>query len=234
MLDFGSFPPIDHYFCFTLTSLLNVSGDGVWDKFVDDLLEVSGANLPGDDVCHLLPDVLHLSALGIAGLLSGLVLLAGEANAEQPQHVSVSGLDIDIPFDEGLPLLDHGPQLVGGEVHAVEAGQAVLGLDVLDDQLKLPVRPLGVILVLKISKRHLEHTALQTIGGNLGTSGSENNTRQISAYNSILSSPPVDEGLSNLSDLEHGWGLDVIPANINNKLGNPKDTIKICLTSPSW
>ena len=136
MLDFGSFPLIDHYFCFTLTSLLNVSGDGVWDKFVDDLLEVSGANLPGDDVCHLLPDVLHLSALGIAGLLSGLVLLAGEANAEQPQHVSVSGLDIDIPFDEGLPFLDHRSELVGGQVHSIEVCQAVLSLHIFTDKLE--------------------------------------------------------------------------------------------------
>ena len=155
-----------------MAGLLNVSGDGVGDKFVDNLLKVCGADLPGDDVDHLLSDVLHLGALGIAGLLGGLVLLAGEANAEQPQHVSVSGLDIDIPFDEGLPLLDHGPQLVGGEVHAVEAGQAVLGLDILTDELELPVRPLGVILVLEISKRNLEDTTLQTLGGDLGTSGS--------------------------------------------------------------
>ena len=156
----------------TLAGLLNVSGDGVWDKFVNNLLQVCGADLPGDDVDHLLPDVLHLGALGVASLLGGLVLLAGEADAEKPQHVSVSGLDINIALHQGLPLLDHGPQLVCGEVHPVEAGQAVLGLDILTDELELPVRPLGVILILEISKRHLEDATLQTLGGDLGTGGS--------------------------------------------------------------
>ena len=155
-----------------MAGLLDVSGDGVGDKFVDNLLQVCGADLPGDDVDHLLPDVLHLGALGVAGLLGGLVLLAGEADAEQPQHVTVSGLDVNIALHKGLPLLDHGPQLVCCEVHAVEAGEAVLGLDILTDELELPVRPLGVILVLEISKRNLEDATLQTLGGDLGTSSS--------------------------------------------------------------
>ena len=134
----------------TLTSLLDVSGDGVGDKFVDNLLKVCGADLPGDDVDHLFSDVLHLGALGVASLLGGLVLLAGEADAEKSQHVPVSGLNVNIALHQSLPLLDHGPQLVCGEVHAVEAGQAVLGLDILTDELELPVRPLGVILILEI------------------------------------------------------------------------------------
>ena len=37
-------------------------------------------------------------------------------------------LSIDIGLDEGLPLLDHRPQLVCGQVHAVEVSQAVLAL----------------------------------------------------------------------------------------------------------
>ena len=161
-------------FCvFTLAGLLDVSGDGVGNKFVNDLLEVCGADLPGDDVDHLLPDVLHLGALGVASLLGGLVLLAGEADAEEPQHVSVSGLDINIALHKGLPLLDHGPQLVCCEVHAVEAGEAVLALDILADQLELPVRPLGIILVLEIGKRDLEDATLEALGSNLGTSGSK-------------------------------------------------------------
>merc|ERR1719471_1432878 len=40
----------------TLAGLLNVSGDRVGDKFVDDLLEVCGADLPCDDVDQLIPD----------------------------------------------------------------------------------------------------------------------------------------------------------------------------------
>ena len=37
-------------------------------------------------------------------------------------------LSIDIGLDEGLPLLDHRPQLVCGQIHAVEVSQAVLAL----------------------------------------------------------------------------------------------------------
>ena len=86
--------------------------------------------------------------------------------------VLTSGLDVNIALDKGLPLLDHGPELVCCQVHPIEAGEAVLGLDILTDELELPVRPLGVILVLEISKRNLEDTTLQTLGGDLGTSGS--------------------------------------------------------------
>ena len=114
----------------TLACLLDVSGDGVRDELVDDILEVCGADFPLDDVDHLLTDVPDLLGLGIAGLLGGHVLLAGEPDAEDAEHVSVSGLDINVALDQGLPLLDHGPQLVGGQAHAVEVGQAVLTLKV--------------------------------------------------------------------------------------------------------
>ena len=45
-----------------------------------------------------------------------------------PQGVAISGLDVAVGLDEGLPLLDHGPQLVSGQAHAVEVGEAVLAL----------------------------------------------------------------------------------------------------------
>ena len=86
----------------------------------------------------------HLLALGVAALL-GRQLLLGEADAEEPQEVSVGGLDVGVSLDEGLPLLDHGPELVGGQVHAVEVGQAVLALDILAQELELLEGSLGVL-----------------------------------------------------------------------------------------
>ncbi len=89
--------------------------------------------------------------LSIAGLLDGLsglrvlVLLLGESDAEQPEEVSVGGLDVCVSLDEGLPFLDHGAKLVGREVHAVELGEAVLALHILADQLEFPKRPLGIL-----------------------------------------------------------------------------------------
>ena len=107
--------------------------------------------------------------MGVAGLLGGPVKLGGESNAEESEHVSVSGLDINVALDQGLPLLDHGPELVSCEVHAVEAGEAVLALDLLDEKLELSVGSLGILLSLEISKRTLENTSLQTLRGNLGS-----------------------------------------------------------------
>ena len=37
-------------------------------------------------------------------------------------------LAVNVALDEGLPLLDHGPQLVCGQVHPVEVGDTVLSL----------------------------------------------------------------------------------------------------------
>jgi len=59
----------------TLACLLDISGDGVRDKFVDNILEVCGADFPLDDIDHLLPDVPNLLTLSITGLLGGHVLI---------------------------------------------------------------------------------------------------------------------------------------------------------------
>ena len=45
-----------------------------------------------------------------------------------PQSVTISGLDVAVGLDQRLPLLHHRPQLVGGQPHPVEVGQAVLAL----------------------------------------------------------------------------------------------------------
>ena len=44
----------------TLAGLLNVSGNGIGNELVHDILQVGGGHLPADDVNHLLPDVPHL------------------------------------------------------------------------------------------------------------------------------------------------------------------------------
>ena len=107
----------------------------------------------------------YLLGLSVASLASLVALLLGETDAEEPQEVTVGGLDIDEGLDKGLELLGHEAELVSGEVHAVEVGEAVLALDVLADELELPEGPLGVSLVLEISQRDLVDAALETIRG---------------------------------------------------------------------
>merc|ERR1719411_2385621 len=116
-----------------LAGLLNVSGNGIGNELVHVILQVGGGHLPADDVNHLLPDVPHLSSLCISGLLCGHLLLSGESDAEKPQSVTISGLDVAVGLDQRLPLLHHRPQLVGGQPHTVEVGQAVLALNFLKD-----------------------------------------------------------------------------------------------------
>lgn len=62
-----------------------------------------------------------------------------------------------------LPLLDHRAHLITSQVHAVEVGQAVLALHVLSNELELAESNL---IVLQVSKAHLEHATLQPIRGN--------------------------------------------------------------------
>jgi hypothetical protein len=69
--------------------------------------------------------------------LCGLALFLSESNAENPQKISVSGPYIGISLNQSLPFLHHGSELVGGQVHTIELGQAGLALDILADQLKL-------------------------------------------------------------------------------------------------
>merc|ERR1719402_596685 len=75
----------------------------------------------------------------------------------------------------------------------MEAGETVLSLDLFDEELKLSVGSLGILLSLEISKRTLKDTSLQTLRGNFG---------------SLCS---VNQSLANLTVCEDGWSLNVIP-----------------------
>ena len=131
-----------------------------------------------------------------------LGLLLGEADAEESEDVSVCGLHISVGLDQGLPLLNHGPELVGGEAHAVKVGQTVLALDVFTDELELLERPLGILLVLKISQRDFIDASLESIRSDPGALGS------------------VHQGLSDIANLEGGWGLNIVPVFAGERIDN--------------
>ena len=108
-------------------------------------------------------DLLDLSGLSVGGLLDLVRALLCETNGEKAEEVSIGGSDVDVRLDQGLPLAYERAELVRGEVHAVEGGQAVLALDLVDAQLDL-LESLLVVLV-EIGKRELQDTSLQGIGG---------------------------------------------------------------------
>jgi len=58
-----------------------------------------------------------------------------ETDNEEAEEISIGGFDISVGFDESLPFADEGAELVRGEVHAMEVGQTVLALNLVDTQL---------------------------------------------------------------------------------------------------
>jgi hypothetical protein len=68
-----------------------------------------------------------------------------------------------------LPLADERAELVGGEVEAVEVGQAVLALDLVDTELDLAESV--VLILLEIGERDLEYPALEGVVCVLQTGG---------------------------------------------------------------
>lgn len=47
--------------------------------------------------------------LSIASFALTQRILVGETNAEHSEEVAISGLDVDVGFDQRLPFLDHPP-----------------------------------------------------------------------------------------------------------------------------
>lgn len=108
----------------------------------------------------MLFSISNLCGLGITCLLHLKLLLLGETNTEHPQKISISGLNINMSLDHGLPFLDHGAQFVAGQVHAMEVGQNITSLDFLSHEFELPE---GHFIILKVSQGDLKHTPLQTV-----------------------------------------------------------------------
>lgn len=61
-----------------------------------------------------------------------------------------------------MPLLHKHAELVLGDVHSVEVGEAVVALNCLN--LELHFAPLVVVrLILQVSQRYLEHSSSQAV-----------------------------------------------------------------------
>lgn len=87
-----------------------------------------------------------------------------------------------------MPLADQRAQLVGCEVEAVEVGQAVLALDLVDSQLDLAERV--VLILLEIGQRDLNDASLEGIVGVLQTGGTVDQSLADTATLLVKSVPP--------------------------------------------
>ena len=71
----------------TLASLLNITGNGVRDQLVDDVLQVGGGHLAADDVDHLLADVSHLHHQELESIYD-LIIFFGHTPAQPGRRQS--------------------------------------------------------------------------------------------------------------------------------------------------
>jgi len=75
-------------------------------------------------------------------------------------------LNIDRRLNDTLPLLDEGSELDMGHIHAVEVGETVVPLHVLDLEPDLPVSEL--LVLVQVGETDLENAAHESGGGDLG------------------------------------------------------------------
>ena len=136
---------------------------------------------------------------GTQGSLFDLVWATlGESDREPAEGVVIGGLDGDIGLDQSLPLANRGSELVGGEVETVEVGQAVLALGLIDTELDLAESV--VLVLLEVGEGGLDDAALEGVVGVLNTGG------------------PVDKSLADISSLERGCCLDVVPVLLGERI----------------
>jgi len=169
----------------------DVACNGVWEEFLDQLWDVAVGDLLGDDFGHLLSDLFDLLGLGVGGLFDlTLGLLLGESNNEHSQVVAVGGFGVNGALDQGLPFFDHTADLVSGERHTVEVQDAVLALDIFADELEFSV---ALTVVVEVGLVAVVDSTFESVSGHLVTGGSG------------------DQGVSDVPDLEDGWGFDLVP-----------------------
>lgn len=153
----------------SLGCLFNLTTNNFRNKLGGKLRKGAAGRLALDDFSHLLPNSTDLRRPGVGGLLDLVGTSLGKGDSEQAKKIVIRGLHSDVGFDQGLPLANQGSQLVGCEVQSVEVGQAVLPLNFIHTELDLAK---GVVLVvLQVSERDLEDSALERIIRILQTTG---------------------------------------------------------------
>jgi len=144
-----------------LRRLLDLASNDLRNELGGELRESAAGSLARHDLRHLLPDRPDLRAGSVCGLLDLVGAALRECDTEEAEEVIVGCLDDNVRLNESLPFPDQRPQLVRGEVEAVEVGEAVLALDFVDAELDLSERV--VLIFLQIRQRNLENPTLQSI-----------------------------------------------------------------------
>ncbi|GBE59560.1 40S ribosomal protein S3aE, putative [Babesia ovata] len=149
----------------SLAGLLDFLANGLRDDLLHNLPQRGSGGLTLHDLDHLASDDSGLRRPDVAGALQLAGAPLGVADAEHPEGVAVSGLDIGVGLNKGVVLPDQRAKLVAGDARAVEVGEAVPALHILTAELDLAVSL--VLISVEVGERNIEDTALQTIDGEL-------------------------------------------------------------------
>ena len=111
-------------------------------------------------------DQFLLRILGVASGLHLSLVSTGECNAEHAEKVTIGGLGLHERLNEGVPLLHKGAELIAGDVHTIEVGEAVESLHFFDLELDLsPSR--FVVFILQVSEVDIENATTQAVSCDL-------------------------------------------------------------------
>jgi hypothetical protein len=186
-----------------LAFLLDLLANGTvafGEDLLEELLNVAVVGLTSHNFEHLSSDLANLSSLSVRGLGDLVLSLLGEADREKTNGEAISSLNVDKGLDEGLPFADQRLELVGGEAHAVQVGEALLTLDILNEQVNGLVVELFV--VVQVSQRDLEDATLQSVNGVLGSDSLVNNS------------------LADGASVEHSGSVDIVPFLSGKRIDN--------------
>ena len=137
---------------------LDLTTNRLWNKLLHQLFQIAARCLPRHDLEHLFANFTDLTRLGI-GCFAHLVWTAlCEGDGKEAEKIAIRGLDIDMCLDECLPFTNKRTEFVRGEVHAVEVGETVLALYLINPQLYFSE---GLLFVLvEICEGDLDDTTL--------------------------------------------------------------------------
>lgn len=136
--DGGVLDGVDHF-----ALVAELGGEGLVHAPGHEALDLLGGGLAGDVVVDSLPDGSHLLGSRVRGLALLLIESGSESNDEDSEDVSVGGFDLNHAFDQGLPFVDELVELVSSHAHPVKRCQAVLSVNLVDNQLDFSPAPLS-------------------------------------------------------------------------------------------
>lgn len=88
------------------SGLLDLSANRLRYKLLYELLQVARRRLTIHDLEHFLSDLPNLRRLRVRRLPDLVRATLGERDGEQTDEIAIGRLNIDMSFDQGLPLAD--------------------------------------------------------------------------------------------------------------------------------